>query len=113
VAGIFRSVRFGAASAHGKANMLTFNYLQEKGAFEKTPEGKYKVDEQKMRAAVDALLSEILTVQGNGDYAVAAKWIAEKSVVGESLAADLAQVAEAKIPRDIRFKQGAKTLGLK
>ena len=66
-----------------------------------------------MRAAVDALLSEILTVQGNGDYAAAAKWIAEKSVVGESLAADLAQVAEAKIPRDIRFKQGAKTLGLR
>ncbi len=113
VAGIFRSVRFGAASAHGKANMLAFNYLQEKGAFEKTPKGKYKVDEQKMKAAIDALLSDILTVQGNGDYDGAVKWIAEKSVIGEALAADLAKIAKEGIPRDIRFKQGPEVLGLK
>lgn len=33
MAGIFRSVRFGAASAHGKANMLTFAHFGEIGAF--------------------------------------------------------------------------------
>jgi hypothetical protein len=113
VAGIFRSVRFGAASAHGKANMLTFSYLQEKGAFVKTPKGKYKVDEQKMRSAVDALLSEILTVQGSGGYDEAVRWMAEKSVIGESLAADLAKIAEAGIPRDVRFRQGPEVLGIK
>ncbi|MFO7721735.1 MAG: Zn-dependent hydrolase, partial [Bacteroidales bacterium] len=33
MAGIFRSSRFGAASAHGKANMMRYHYLQRRGAF--------------------------------------------------------------------------------
>ncbi|HUG43518.1 MAG TPA: Zn-dependent hydrolase, partial [Acidobacteriota bacterium] len=33
LAGIFRSIRFGAASAHGRANLVRFNYFQEAGAF--------------------------------------------------------------------------------
>ncbi len=35
MAGIFRSVRFGDASAHGKANMIRFYYFEEAGAFER------------------------------------------------------------------------------
>ena len=33
MASIFRSVRFGASSAHGKANMIRFNYFANEGAF--------------------------------------------------------------------------------
>ncbi len=113
VAGIVRSVRFGAASAHGKANMLSFNYLQEKEAFTKDAKGRYKINEQKMAAAVDALLAEVLTVQGNGDYEGALRWMAEKSVIGEELSVFIEQVAGEGIPRDVRFKQGPEVLGLK
>ena len=45
VAGIFRSVRFGASSSHGKANVICYNYLNEKGAFSRNEKsGKYTVD---------------------------------------------------------------------
>ena len=51
MAGIFRSVRFGAASAHGKANMIRFNFFQEKGAFTKNENGTYSIDIEKMKEA--------------------------------------------------------------
>lgn len=48
VAGIFRSVRFGAASAHGKANMLQFNHFMESGAITKDETtGYYTIDFEK------------------------------------------------------------------
>ena len=55
MAGIFRSVRFGASSAHGKANMIRFNFFAQEGAFEQTEEGVYRVNVEKMGAAVAAL----------------------------------------------------------
>lgn len=113
MAGIFRSVRFGAASAHGKANMLTFNYLKEKGAFTRNETtGTYAVDFDKMTTAISALGGEILTLQGNGDYDGTAKMIEKMSVIDPVLAADLKKINEAKIPTDIRFKQGKSVLGL-
>ena len=68
LASIFRSVRFGASSAHGKANMIRFNYFKERGAFtrdEKT--GTYKVDFDKMEIAMNELSAIILKLQGDGD----------------------------------------------
>ncbi len=113
LAGIFRSVRFGVASSHGKANMLEFYYLQEKGAFTRNAEtGKYSVNFDKMKAAVASLVNEIIVIQGNGDKASAKKWIDEKSKVGEELQKDLDKIGEAGIPKDIVFKQGVDVLGL-
>lgn len=111
-AGIFRSVRFGAASAHGKANMLCFNYMAEQGVFERTPEGIYSVDVEKMKTATASLLAEILKVQGDGDYDRAKNWIAEKSVVNTELQSDLNRIADANIPKDIYYEQGKSVLGL-
>ncbi len=68
MAGILRSVRFGAASSHGKANMICFNFFQEKGAFTKNKEGKFVVDFKQMQLAVNKLSELILTIQGDGDY---------------------------------------------
>jgi len=112
LAGIFRSVRFGASSAHGKANMVRFNYFQEKGAFSRNEQGLYSVNMDKMSAAIDSLSKLILTLQGNGDYQGVDKLVASKGVIGETLAADLARLESAKIPVDIVFKQGKKVLGL-
>ena len=64
---IFRSVRFGASSAHGKANMIRFNFFNEQGAFEQSPEtGKYKVNKENFEKAMDELSQLILTLQGDG-----------------------------------------------
>ena len=113
VAGIFRSVRFGTASAHGKANMVCFNYLQERGAFSRNPEtNTYRIDRDKMAAAMTELARDILTYQGNGDYEGVSKLFNEKAVIGEQLRSDLQRVAEANIPRDLRYKQGKEMLGL-
>lgn len=113
VAGIFRSVRFGAASSHGKANMVCFYYLQERGAFERNPQtGTYRVNFDKMTAAMNSLAKDILVLQGNGDYEGTKKLFAEKGFIGEELQKDLDRVSEANIPRDIRCIQGKEMLGL-
>tara|TARA_R110001583_G_scaffold188684_1_gene351039 strand:+ start:14376 stop:16040 length:1665 start_codon:yes stop_codon:yes gene_type:complete len=110
MAGIFRSVRFGASSAHGKANMIRFNFFAEQGAFTRDQNGMYKVDISKMSSAIDALSELILTLQGNGDYSGVGKLVAAKGVIGEKLSADLKRLTEAKIPVDITFKQGKSVL---
>lgn len=110
---IFRSVRFGASSAHGKANMIRFNFFKEKGAFTKNEDGTYKVDYDKMEGAMKDLSNLILTLQGNGDYDGVAKLVAEKGLISEDLQADLDKLSNANIPVDVIFEQGTSTLGLK
>ena len=113
MASIFRSVRFGASSAHGKANMIRFNYFDEYGAFVKDPStGTYKVDYEKMNAAIDALSEIILTLQGNGDYKGVAILVADKGNITEELQEDLDMLSAKGIPVDIVFKQGVEVLGL-
>lgn len=113
MAGIFRSVRFGAASSHGKANMIRFNFFNEYGAFAKDEEtGTYRVDFDKMKEAMNALSEKILTLQGNGDYEGVAQLVVEKGKIGEVLQAELDRLSEANIPVDIVFEQGVEVLGL-
>ena len=112
MAGIFRSVRFGASSAHGKANMIRFNFFQEYQAFSRNADGLYLVDMQKMGEAIDALSNKILTLQGDGDYSGVANLVAEKGVIKPQLQQDLDKLTAADIPVDIDFKQGTKVLGL-
>ncbi|NHB69914.1 dipeptidyl-peptidase 3 family protein [Perlabentimonas gracilis] len=113
MAGIFRSVRFGAASAHGKANMMRFYYFQEQGAFTRNPEtGTYKVDFEMMTKAMNSLAEKILVVQGDGNYQEAKKMLDEMGYIKEELQADLNRINESNIPVDIRFKQGLEMLGL-
>jgi|TARA_B110000902_G_scaffold37851_1_gene40078 hypothetical protein len=112
LAGIFRSVRFGASSAHGKANMIRFNYFQEKGAFTRNKQGLYSVNNGKMTEAINNLSQLILTLQGNGDYQGVAKLVASHGIIKTDLDTDLTRLAAAKIPVDIVFKQGKNVLGL-
>lgn len=113
LAGIFRSVRFGASSAHGKANMLRFNYFKEKGAFVKDETtGRYAVVPEGMRAAVESLSDLILRHQGDGDYNGVVALMEEKGKIGPELQADLERVNKAGIPVDVVFEQGLSVLGL-
>ena len=109
---IFRSVRFGASSAHGKANMIRFNYFQEKGAFERLDDGTYRVNYDQLQEAANSLSELILTLQGDGDYEGAANLVAEKAVIGAQLQADLDRLNAKGIPVDVVFEQGVEVLGL-
>ncbi|WP_199610809.1 dipeptidyl-peptidase 3 family protein [Flocculibacter collagenilyticus] len=113
MAGIFRSVRFGASSAHGKANMIRFNFFNQHGAFSRDENGLYKVNMEKMQDAVNALSSLILTLQGDGNYDGVAQLVKDKGEIKPALASDLERLAKAKIPVDITFEQGKEVLGLK
>lgn len=111
--GIFRSVRWGATHAHGRANMVRFNYFRDREAFARDPvTGRYRVDEQRMRAAIDALSAEILTLQGSGDYEGAGALLQDLGNVGPDLQADLERLNAAEIPVDVVFRQGPQVLGL-
>jgi hypothetical protein len=113
MAGLFRSIRFGASSAHGKANMVRFNYFMEKGAFTRNAEnGTYTVNFDKMTEAMNSLAAEIITIQGDGDYNKAKAMIDDLGIIKPELQADLERIAQAGIPRDIIFNQGLDVLGL-
>jgi len=113
MAGILRSVRFGASSAHGKANMQCFNYFKENGAFERTANGTYRVNFEKFATAMNGLSAVILTLQGNGDKAAVEKAQKEKGIIGAELQSDLDRLSKKGIPVDIVFDQGIDVLGMK
>jgi hypothetical protein len=113
LAGIFRSIRFGAASAHGQANMVRFNFFADRGAFSRNDSGLYRVDMKAMRGAVDELSRVILTLQGDGDYAGAQDLVDKLGVVRPELQADLDRLGEKNVPVDVVFEQGKSVLGLK
>ena len=107
LAGIFRSVRFGASSAHGRANMAAFNYFHDRGAFTRdATAGTYRVDFAKMTDAMNALSEQILRFQGDGDYAGVVTFNRDMGVIRPELRADLDKLAAAGIPVDIVFEQG-------
>jgi len=113
LAGIFRSVRFGASSAHGKANMIRFNFFKQEGAFSQNEQGLYQVNMDKMGAAMAKLSGLILTLQGNGDYQGVDDLVKNQGTIKAELAASLERLTAASIPVDIIFEQGADVLGIK
>ena len=113
LAGIFRSIRFGASSAHGVANTLRFNFFAEQGAFSRDEAtGAYRVEPEKMGAAVERLSEKILRLQGDGDYEGAAAFVEQMGKIPAQLQADLDRLEKAEIPVDIVFEQGVAVLGL-
>ncbi len=113
VASIFRSIRFGASSAHGQANMVRFNFLAERGAVVREADtGSYRVDFERMQQAMTELSTLLLTLQGTGDYEGTVRLFEDKGVIGDTLQGDLDRLAEAGIPVDIEFEQGLDVLGL-
>lgn len=113
MAGILRSVRFGAASAHGKANMQCFNFFKDNGAFIRNDNGTYKVDFVKFEDSMNKLSNLIITLQGNGDKAAVEKTQREKAVITPELQADLDKLTKRGIPVDVVFEQGVDVLGVK
>jgi hypothetical protein len=107
LAGILRSIRFGAANAHGRANAAELSFLEERGAFTRdSASGRYRVDFQRMRAAVDSMAGVILRYQGDGDYPGVRDFMAARTRIPAPLQGDLDRLATKGIPVDIVFEQG-------
>ncbi|HME07006.1 MAG TPA: hypothetical protein VKG25_08145, partial [Bryobacteraceae bacterium] len=99
VAGIFRTVRFGVAEAHGRGEMMEFNFLSEKGAIERAG-GRYRVRFEKMSAAIAELAKELLEIEATGDGARAERWFARYDKMPAELHASLDAVKN--VPVDIQ-----------
>jgi hypothetical protein len=113
LASIFRSIRFGSSSAHGRANLIRFNFFQEMGAFTYDEATEtYAINFDKVEAAVDALSEQILTLQGNGDYEAVDAFVNKYAVRTPQLEASLERLSQQNIPVDIIFNQGIEVLGL-
>jgi len=100
LAGFFRSVRFGVEEAHGRANMIAFNYFREKGAYLLDQEtGLWSVDFEKIEDAVKSLLHELLIIQADGSYESAGRLINKYGNMGNDVKRSLAKLE--KVPVDI------------
>ncbi len=111
LASIFRSIRFGTSSAHGRANLVRFNFFKEMEAFSRDEEaGAYRVDFDKMQKAMNALSGKLLRFQGDGDYEGVKAFMGEMGQMSPVLENDLARLASAGIPVDIVFEQGMDVL---
>src|SRR5882672_4961223 len=100
VAGIFRTVRFGVAEAHGRAEIMEFNFYSERGVIARDAgSGRYAIDLDRMPDAVAALAKELLEQEATGDRARVEAWFAKYG----SIPPDLAKALEAAsdVPVDI------------
>ena len=106
LASLFRSVRFGGADAHGRANIAAFNFLQQQGAFTRdATTGKYRVDFPKFEAGANALAAKILTIQGDGDYNGLGAFQQQYGSISAELQRDLDRLKTKGIPVDVVFDQ--------
>jgi len=108
VAGIFRTVRFGTAEAHGRAEMMEFNYLSEKGAITRAASGRYVIDYAKMPDTLAALAKELLEIEATGDRARAEAWFNKYDKMPADLrgALDAANNVPVDIDPLIPFREG-------
>jgi hypothetical protein len=100
VAGIFRTVRFGVAEAHGAGEIMQFNYYVEQGAISRDAvTGLYVIDFDKMPAAIASLAKELLEQEATGDRARTDAWFKKYGTMPPELSALLAKTSD--IPVDI------------
>jgi hypothetical protein len=99
VAGIFRTVRFGVAEAHGQAEMMEFNYLSERGAITRQSSGRYAIDYQRIPADIKDLAKELLEIEATGDRARGENWFKRYGTMPPELQASLKSAAG--VPVDV------------
>ncbi len=104
LAGVFRSVRFGINEAHGKGMAIQFNYLVDEGAFAYSPAaGTFRVNMDRIKAAVTKLTGEIMTLQARGDYAGVKTMMEHYAVIRPDMRAVLDRLSGVPVDINPRF----------
>ena len=98
VAGLLRTLRFGAGEAHGRAETMEFAYLLENRAVARA-DGRYAIDYARMPAVVARLARELLEIEATGDRPRAENWFARYDKLPPELTAALAATTD--IPVDL------------
>lgn len=99
--GLFRAMRFGVNEAHGQGAAFQYAYLKEHGAFSvDEASGAYRLDFDKLEAAIAALTGEIVVLQGDGDYAKAKAFLDKYAVLDAPAKAVIASLTD--VPVDIQ-----------
>ena len=99
LASIFRSLRFGLESAHGRGVAVQLNYFLDHGGVTVTEEGTFAVDAARIRQNVADLTRDIMTLQAVGDYQAAKELLGTLGVVRPPVQAVLDRLAD--VPVDI------------
>ncbi len=71
LASTFRSIRFGISEAHGRGIAIQLNFLLDQGAVRVARDGTFAVVPDRIKSAVEALTTRIMTLQAHGDYEAA------------------------------------------
>lgn len=109
VGGVFRTVRFGTAEAHGQAEMMEFNYLSERGAITRNASGRYAIDYEKMPGALTDLTKELLEIEATGDRIRAENWFKKYGTMPEELKASLKAASDVPVDIDPVFSFAERT----
>jgi hypothetical protein len=102
VAGLFRTMRYGIAEAHGRAEMMEFNVLAERGAVRREA-GRYVVDFTKVPAAYAAIAKELLEIEASGDRVRAERWFGKYDKMPAELSRALDAVKGVPVDVDPQF----------
>ena len=105
---LFRSIRFGATEAHGRANLIQFNWLWEQGAISFDENDMITADLDAMEHAVRSLATELLTLQAEGDYARAGEILEEYGIMRPEIEAAVERLED--VPVDIRPRYEVRSL---
>lgn len=96
---MFRSLRFGIDSAHGRANAIQWNWFREKGGIEPSSDGRFRVDFAKMAEATRSLANELLMIEATGDFARADRLVAKYGISSTEMKEVISRLED--IPVDI------------
>jgi hypothetical protein len=102
VAGLFRSLRFGAEEAHGQANLVQLNWLREKGAITRNNDGTYAINFDNFMDVAGQLATKVLTIEIEGNYDGAGELLEKYGKMNKEIDATIEALKE--IPRDLNTR---------
>ncbi|MFQ5878433.1 MAG: hypothetical protein ACE5JH_12240, partial [Acidobacteriota bacterium] len=102
LAGIFRSIRFGAEEAHGKGVAVQLNHLMNEGGIEyDAKSGLFSVHRRRFEPALTRLAGELLEIEGTGDYERAGALLDRFGGISPEVEKALGRTAD--VPVDVTF----------
>src|SRR5579884_95322 len=99
VGGIFRTARFGVGEAHGRAEMMEFNYYFDHNAITRDQSGRYVVNYARMPSVIADLARELLQMEATGNRARVEQWFQKYDVIPTDLKTSLDKASN--VPVDI------------